>query len=249
MSEILIQAEGLTYRYNANGRTGSRAALSGVTFQLREGERVGLVGPNGAGKSTLFLCLTGILDGFTGELRVAGHSPGDRRSIRTVRDLVGIVFQATDDQLFSPTVLDDAAFGPRNQGASRDEAVLRAREALGRVGFPPSLETAHPHELSGGERRRVALAGVLAMNPRVLLLDEPGSDLDPRGKRGLIELLNSLGGTQIIAAHDLELIRRTCPRTMVMDEGRIVADGATDALLGDAALMEAHGLEVPASLK
>ncbi len=249
MTETLIQVSQLSYRYSENGRARAHPALSELSFECHAGERIGLVGPNGAGKTTLFLCLTGILEGYTGEINIAGHSPADRKSVRAVRNAAGIVFQATDDQLFSPTVLDDVAFGPRNQGLSREESIRLAREALRYVDFPRALEEIHPHELSGGERRRVALAGVLAMKPRVLLLDEPGSDLDPRGKRRLVDLLISIGCAQIVAAHDLELVRKICPRSLILDQGRLVADGVTDELFSNRELMESHGLEVPPSLR
>jgi cobalt/nickel transport system ATP-binding protein len=223
-------------------------ALNGLTFALHPGEAVGLVGPNGAGKTTLFLCLTGVLSPRTGIARVCGLEVGDRAQRRRLPEKVGIVFQNSDDQLFSTTVLDDVAFGPLNLGLDTDEARQRAREALGRVGMA-AQEGRTPFHLSGGEKRRVALAGVLAMRPEVLLLDEPSMFLDPRGRRELIALLNGLGGTRLIASHDLELILATCRRVIVLDAGRIAADGDAPVVLADAQLMEAHGLEVPASMR
>jgi cobalt/nickel transport system ATP-binding protein len=223
-------------------------ALNGLTFAVQPGENVGLVGPNGAGKTTLFLCLTGVLAPRSGVVRIGGLDVSDPGQRRKLPETVGIVFQNSDDQLFSTTVLDDVAFGPLNLGLGTDEARGRAEEALSRVGMAGQGGRI-PFHLSGGEKRRVALAGVLAMRPSALLLDEPSMFLDPRGRRELISLLNGLGGTKLIASHDLELILATCRRALVLDAGRIVADGEATTILGDACLMEAHGLEVPASLR
>lgn len=238
-----IEVQGLSYAYS-----GGHVALDGVTFAVAEGESVGVVGPNGAGKTSLFLCLTGVLPPRAGEVRVAGLDVRDPAQRRRLPRHVGIVFQNSDDQLFSATVLDDVAFGPLNLGLAPDEARARVAEALGRVGMGGQEERV-PYHLSGGEKRRVALAGVLAMRPEVLLLDEPSMFLDPRGRRELIALLGTLGGTRLIASHDLEMILQACGRVLVLDRGRVVADGEARAVLADAALMEAHGLEVPWSLR
>jgi cobalt/nickel transport system ATP-binding protein len=238
----VLDVRGLSYSYPQGS-----PALDGVTFAVEEGERIALVGPNGAGKTSLFLCLCGVLTPQAGDATVAGLSVREPSQRRQLPGQVGIVFQNPDDQLFSTTVLDDVAFGPLNQGLSADEVRSRSAEALARVGLA-GVEDRVPWHLSGGEKRRVALAGVLAMRPRVLLLDEPSMFLDPRGRRGLIELLNDLGGTQLLATHDLELVLRTCGRVLLLDAGRLVADGSARTVLADAALMEAHGLEVPASL-
>jgi cobalt/nickel transport system ATP-binding protein len=225
-----------------------RTALDGLTFSVQPGETVGLVGPNGAGKTTLFLCLTGVLSPRSGVVRVCGLEVNDRAQRRYLPERVGIVFQNSDDQLFSTTVLDDVAFGPLNVGLAPIDARKRAEEALARVGLA-GQEARTPFHLSGGEKRRVALAGVLAMRPEVLLLDEPSMFLDPRGRRELIGLLNDLGDTKLIASHDLEMILATCRRVLVLDGGRIVADGQASAVLADEVLMESHGLEMPASLR
>jgi cobalt/nickel transport system ATP-binding protein len=238
----VLEVRGLTFAYPQ-----CHPALDAVTFSVAEGERVALVGPNGAGKTSLFLCLCGVLVPQGGEVVVAGLNVRDPVQRRRLPGQVGIVFQNPDDQLFSTTVLDDVAFGPLNQGLSSEQVQERATEALARVGLA-NVDDRVPWHLSGGEKRRVALAGVLAMRPRVLLLDEPSMFLDPRGRRGLIELLNGLGGTQVIASHDLEMVLRTCGRVLLLDAGHIVADGPARAVLGDAALMEKHGLEVPTSL-
>jgi cobalt/nickel transport system ATP-binding protein len=223
-------------------------ALEGLSFQVADGESVGLVGPNGAGKTTLFLCLSGVLVPRAERLALCGldlHQAGNRRALPT---RVGIVFQNSDDQLFNTTVFDDVAFGPLNLGLPPEEVKQRVAEALDQVGLT-GLEARVPFHLSGGEKRRVALAGVLAMRPAVLLLDEPSMHLDPRGRRELIRLIQQLPGTKVIAAHDLEMILETCGRTLLLDRGRLTADGPTRQLLADAALMEAHGLEVPYSLR
>lgn len=240
--ETVLDVRGLCFAYPQ-----SPAALDGVTFTVTEGERIALVGPNGAGKTSLFLCLCGVLVPQSGSALVAGLNVRDPIQRKRLPGQVGIVFQNPDDQLFSTTVLDDVAFGPLNQGLPADEVRKRAEEALGRVGLA-GVEERVPWHLSGGEKRRVALAGVLAMRPRVLLLDEPSMFLDPRGRRGLIELLNAVGGTQVIASHDLELVLRTCSRVLLLDAGKLVADGPARSILADTKLMEAHGLEVPASL-
>ena len=242
MSDLAIDATALTYAYPEGAR-----ALDGVTFRALPGESVGLIGPNGAGKTSLFLCLSGVLAAQGGTLRVAGLDLRDKSQRRRLPAHVGIVFQNSDDQLFNATVFDDVAFGPLNLGFSADEVRSRVAEALQRVGMT-GQEQRVPFHLSGGEKRRVALAGVLAMRPSILLLDEPSMYLDPRGRRELIGLIGTLGGTRVLAAHDLELILHTCERTLLLDHGKLIADGPTRTILADAALMEEHGLEVPASL-
>jgi cobalt/nickel transport system ATP-binding protein len=242
-SEKAIDVQGLSYAY-----PGGQLALDAITFSLSPGESVGLVGPNGAGKTSLFLCLTGVLSPRAGSVRVRGLDVRNPAQRKQLPEHVGIVFQNSDDQLFNSTVLDDVAFGPLNLGLSPEEVRQRVGEALGRVGMS-GQENRVPLHLSGGEKRRIALAGVLAMRPEVLLLDEPSMFLDPRGRRDLIDLFTGLGGTKLIASHDLDLIVRCCSRVVVLDHGRIVAEGETRAVLGDGALMEAHGLEVPWALR
>jgi len=209
---------------------------------------VALVGPNGAGKTTLFLRLCGVLPGRPGEASVNGLDPADPAQRKRLPQTVGVVFQNPDDQLFSPTVLEDVAFGPLNLGATPDEARARAGEALRAVGMADAADRV-PFQLSGGEKRRAALAGVLAMRPAVLLLDEPSMFLDPRGRRELIGVIRGLPGTKLIATHDLELVLDTCPRVLVLDAGKLAADGPAEKLLADAELMERHGLEVPYRLR
>ncbi|HMF12039.1 MAG TPA: ABC transporter ATP-binding protein [Gemmataceae bacterium] len=241
-AEPAIRVQALSYVYPGGPR-----ALDAVSFDVASGESVALVGPNAAGKTTLFLCLAGVLPARPGCIALAGLDPADPAQRRQLPAHVGIVFQNSDDQIFNATVIDDVAFGPLNLELPADEVRRRVTEALDRVGMA-GAEARVPFHLSGGEKRRVALAGVLAMRPDVLLLDEPSMHLDPRGRREFIELVNSLGVTKIIASHDLELVLRTCQRALVLDGGRLVADGPAGSLLANKTLMEAHGLEVPHSL-
>jgi cobalt transport protein ATP-binding subunit len=237
MAEPIVQFDAVRYRYP----TGTDA-LDGVTFAVQAGERVALAGPNGAGKSTLVLAMAGFLRA-EGTIRVAGHTltPG---SARDVRRHLGLVFQDADDQLFMPRVGDDVAFGPATMGLAPREVDARVREALAAVGLE-GYEDRVPYHLSVGEKRRAALATVLAMRPQILVLDEPSADLDPRGRRDLINLLSGLEATRLVVTHDLDLAVETCERTVVMDAGRVVADGPTRTVLADADLAAAHGLEVP----
>ena len=226
-----------------------RAALKGVGFTISEGERVALVGPNGAGKTTLFLIVAGVLQGYQGTVKLLGHTPGEQDgNVDTIRE-IGIVFQNTEDQLFHTTVFDDIAFGPLNMGLPRDVVHDRVHKVMKRVGLPEDVETAFPLHLSSGQRRRVALAGVLAMEPKMLLLDEPSSDLDPRGRRELIALLNDLNITKIISSHNMDLVADTCDRALVLDGGECVADGSVREVLGNEDFIMEHGLEVPKTLK
>lgn len=233
----------LSHRY-ADGRT----ALDGLSFALEPGECVAIVGPNGAGKTTLFLRLCGVLNGRPGQAHIGGLDPAIPEHRKKLPEVVGVVFQNPDDQLFSPTVEEDVAFGPLNMGHTPEEVRERVADALGAVGLSGAGERV-PFQLSGGEKRRAALAGVLAMRPSVLLLDEPSMFLDPRSRRELIGLVRDLPGTKLIATHDLDLVLDTCPRVLVLDAGRLAADGPAEALLADPKLMEKHGLEVPYRLR
>jgi len=217
--------------------------LRDVSLEVLQGERVGLIGPNGAGKTTLFLLACGVLKPCTGEIRLFG------RPIRhgDFRPEIGMVFQNPDDQLFCPSVRDDVAFGPQNLGLSREEMETRVTEALSMTGAQ-ELADRPPHHLSGGEKRMVSIAGVLAMRPRVVIYDEPNANLDIRSRRRLIRFLQASSETILVASHDLELVLEVCSRVMLMDEGNIVANGDPRDMMGDAELMEAHGLERPHSL-
>jgi cobalt/nickel transport system ATP-binding protein len=211
-----------------------------VALRLAVGEKVALVGPNGAGKSTLLLHLNGILRG-QGSLEVAGLRL-ETANLSRIRARVGLVFQNPDDQLFSPTVLDDVAYGPLHMGLSEGEARARALAALeqvGMVGFAERL----PHHLSVGEKKRVAVATVLSMDPELLVFDEPTAGLDPRARRSLIGLMRALPHSMLVSTHDMRMVEELFARTVVMDGGRIVADGPTAELLDDEALLETHGLE------
>jgi len=231
-----IEVEHLSYNY-----PDGRRALYDVSLQIGMGEKVALVGPNGAGKSTLLLHLNGILMSTDGRVRACGFEMR-KENLGKVRAGVGLVFQNPDDQLFSPTVFDDVAFGLLYQGLPEVEVRARVAQALATVGIADFGSRAS-YRLSTGEKKRVALATVLAMDPEILVLDEPTSGLDPRGRRSFINLLRSLSQTMLVATHDLNLVRELLPRTVVLDGGRVVADGATTDILTDAPLRAAHGLE------
>ena len=217
-------------------------ALDGIALTLSAGDKVALVGPNGAGKSTLMLHLNGILRG-KGGLTVAGI-PLNEKNLPLIRAAVGLVFQNPDDQLFSPTVFEDVAFGPLHMGLPEDEIRRRVDTALESVRMSAYRDRLS-HHLSVGEKKRIAIATVLAMNPRLLVLDEPSAGLDPRARRTLIHLLRDLDITMLVSTHDLAMVRELFPRMVIMDEGRIVADGPTRELLENQSLLEAHGLEKP----
>ncbi len=216
-------------------------AIKGVSLTVGEGEKVALLGPNGAGKSTLLMHLNGILRG-NGDIEIMGQRLCNH-NIRSIRAQVGLVFEHPDDQLFSPTVLDDVAYGPLYMGLPKDEVLERARWALEQVGML-GFEERMPHRLSLGQKKRVAIATVLSMRTPILALDEPTSSLAPSARRELIHLLRELPQTMIVSTHDIPMVRELFPRTIVMDEGRVVADGDTEIILSDVALLEAHGLEV-----
>ncbi len=242
MSHHLVEVRDLCFVYPDGVE-----ALSGVSFRITHGEAVALVGANGAGKSTLLLHLNGCLKPTHGEVRI-GDVPLTRETMAAARRAIGMVFQDPDDQLFMPTVGEDIAFGPLNAGLPPDEVELRVASALERVDMA-RLRDRPPHKLSAGEKRAVAIATVLAMSPDVLVMDEPSSHLDPRGRRRLIEMLKSFKHTKIITTHDLELVVEVCSRVIVLDHGKVMADGPTLELLNDEALMLAHGLERPHSLR
>jgi cobalt/nickel transport system ATP-binding protein len=217
-------------------------ALRGVSFNLCEGDKVALVGPNGAGKSTLMLQLNGILDG-RGGIEIGGMRL-TRDNLPVIRAMVGLVFQNPDDQLFSPTVFEDVAFGPLHMGLPEAEVLTRVDSALEAVRMSAYRDRLS-HHLSVGEKKRIAIATVLSMNPKILILDEPSAGLDPRARRTLINLLRDLPITMLISTHDMRMVQELFPRTIVMDDGRIVADGMTQAILEDEAFLREHGLEKP----
>jgi energy-coupling factor transporter ATP-binding protein EcfA2 len=259
-----IRVHGLSYFY-----PDGTLALEDVAFAVDSGDSTAVVGPNGAGKSTLLLHMNGLLPGTArpagGHDHAGGaHALGGRRSTEPVvwidgvpvddrnavgiRQRVGLVFQDPDDQLFCNTVIDDVAFGPLNQGKSAAEARAIALCCLAQVGLEAAAERL-PHHLSFGERKRVCLAGVLACAPSVLVLDEPTANLDPRSRRQFIQILEGLSCTKLLASHDLELVLEICRQVVLLDAGRVVATGSSRDILGDLGLMEAHGLELPLSMK
>jgi cobalt/nickel transport system ATP-binding protein len=241
----LLDVRDLAYSY-----PDGHEALRGLTFSLAPGERVALIGPNGAGKSTLLLHLNGLLPdrpAANPAVTVDGL-PLAEPNLPEVRRRVGLLFQDPDDQLFCPTVWEDVAFGPQQLGIREPQLSGLVRDALAQVGLA-GFEDRLPHHLSRGEKRRVCLAGLLACDARLLVLDEPTSDLDPRGRRELMALLTRLPMGQLIATHDLEFVVEICPRAIVLDGGRIVADGPSRQLLDDERLMLAHGLERPHILR
>lgn len=242
MSHHYLRFDDVHYRY-PNGYE----ALCGVSFCITHGEKVALVGANGAGKSTLLLHTNGLLIPSQGEV-VMGGIKLTRRTLPLVRQSVGLVFQDSDNQLFMPTVEEDVAFGPSNMRLEPEEIRRRVTEALDAVGAL-HLRGASPFRLSGGQKKRVAIATVLSMEPSVLVMDEPTSNLDPRARRQIIDLIRHFGHTTLIATHDMEMVLDLCDRTIVMKQGRIVADGSTRHVFGDLALLEECGLEQPCELR
>ncbi|MGW2516639.1 energy-coupling factor ABC transporter ATP-binding protein [Streptomyces sp. NPDC001617] len=233
-----LEVSGLAFAY-----PDGHQALFGVDFRIERGERVALLGPNGAGKTTLVLHLNGILTGGAGTVIVAGLPVG-KRHMAEIRRRVGIVFQDPDDQLFMPTVREDVAFGPAAAGVKGAELEARVDRALAQVGMG-EFKDRPPHHLSFGQRRRVAVATVLAMEPEILVLDEPSSNLDPASRRELADILRSLDVTVLMVTHDLPYALELCPRSLILSEGVIAADGRTAELLSEDALMRAHRLELP----
>jgi cobalt/nickel transport system ATP-binding protein len=233
-----LEVRGLAFAY-----PDGHQALFGVDMTIARGERVALLGPNGAGKTTLVLHLNGILTAGAGEVRVAGL-PVAKENLREIRRRVGIVFQDPDDQLFMPTVRDDVAFGPANLGISGSELDDRVHDALDKVGMADFADRP-PHHLSFGQRRRVAVATVLAMGPEILVLDEPSSNLDPASRRELADVVRALDVTVFMVTHDLPYALELCPRAMVLSGGVIAVDAPTRDLLIDDALLTAHRLELP----
>ena len=238
MSHHIVIVQDLKYAY-----PDGTEALHGISFRLAHGESLAIVGENGAGKSTLLLHLNGYLTPNQGSIQI-GDYPLNKKTLKFVRRSVGMVFQDSDDQLFMPTVYDDVAFGPVNLGLAPEDVDARVMQAL------KTVDTSHlkdrpPYKLSGGEKRSVAIASVLSMSPDILVMDEPTSNLDPKARRKLIELLKSFEHTKIIATHDLDMVLDVCDRTLVIHEGRVTADGPTMEVFKDVALLEQSHLEQP----
>lgn len=238
MSHHIVEAKNLEFTY-----PDSTHALLGISFKIRHGESVAIVGANGAGKSTLLLHLNGYLTPTAGQVRI-GDFPLTRETVQEVRRTVGMVFQDPDDQLFMSTVYDDVAFGPLNLGLPMDEVHERVEIALQTVGLL-DIKDRPPHRLSSGQKRRVAIATVLSMSPDILVMDEPSAGLDPRARRKLIELLKTFKHSKIIATHDLDLVLDICERTIIINEGKIEADGPTAEIFQDEELLTDCHLEKP----
>ena len=241
MSHHLVEMRHVTFTY-----PDGTAALQDVSFRITHGESVALIGENGAGKSTLLLHLNGFLTPMSGSVRV-GDLPVMKSTLPAIRRSIGMIFQHPDDQLFMPTVQDDVAFGPLNLGLPPEEVEARVANALTLVGMA-HVAKKPPYRLSEGQKRSVAIATVLALEPNMLIMDEPSSNLDPKSRRNLINLLRTFTHTKIIATHDLEMALDVCERTIIMHQGRIAADGKTFDLLQNDALLEESHLERPARL-
>lgn len=241
MSHHFIQFSDVHYRY-----PGGVDALCGVTFRITHGEKVALLGQNGAGKSTLLLHTDGLLLPTSGEVNI-GDIPVRKSTLKLIRQTVGLVFQNPDDQLFMPLVADDVAFGPLNMGLPPAEVKRRVEGALSAVGAS-DLAGRPSFELSGGQKRAVAIASVIAMEPDILVMDEPSANLDTGARRRLLDILHGFSHTMIVATHDLDLALELCPRAIVLDHGRVVADGPTATVLADRQLMQSTGMDIPASL-
>jgi cobalt/nickel transport system ATP-binding protein len=241
--DTLIRLCDLTFAYRNNP-----PVFEHLNLEVAAGESLGIVGPNGAGKTTLLLCLAGVLPVRKGCIQIAGLDPSTPTDRRRLPAHVGIVFQNSDDQIIHGTVAEDIAFGPLNLGWPDGKVREAVQEVMRRLGLQ-GLDDRPPHQLSGGEKRRTALAGVLAMQPDILLLDEPSMFLDPKARRELMQHLNQIGQTKLIAGHDLDLVLQTCQRTVLLASGRIQADGPTSEILANARLLEPLGLEVPYRLR
>lgn len=235
MSHHYVKFDNVHYRYPDGFE-----ALRGVSFLITHGEKVALVGANGAGKSTLMLHMNGLLQATEGSV-IIGDVLITKKTLPEIRRTVGLVFQNPDDQLFMPTVEEDVAFGPRNMNLTEEEVNRRVDRALEAVGVS-ELRHQAPYRLSGGQKRSAAIATVLSMEPDILILDEPSSNLDPHARRLLMAQIKEFYHTVIVTSHDLDLVRQTCPRTIIMAHGQIIADGPTSTLLDDAGLMERAGL-------
>jgi len=242
MSHHIVEVQDLNHTY-ADGTQ----AVKGISFRIHHGESVAVVGANGAGKSTLLLHLNGYLTPQSGKVRI-GDFPLTKETVRDIRRTVGMIFQNPDDQLFMPTVYDDVAFGPINLGLPAGEVEKRVDDALSHTGTT-HLRQRPPYRLSGGEKRAVAIASVLAMSPDILVMDEPTSNLDPKARRTLINLLAGFKHTKIIATHDLDMVLDLCERTIVIRDGQVMADGPTDRIFQDVSLLEKSNLEKPLRLQ
>lgn len=233
-----IECRDVTFSYQKG-----REVLRGICLAVEHGESVGLVGANGVGKSTFLKLLVGLITGYEGEIHVQGQ-PVTKKHLTDIRKKVGYVFQDSDSQLFMSTVHDDVAFGPRNYGYSEEETEQRVVDALQKVRIE-ALRDRQIYRMSGGEKKLASIATILAMEPEIVLLDEPSIALDPRNRRNLIGILNDMPETKVIASHDLDMILDTCERTVLLAEGKIICQGDTTEILRDRELLETYGLELP----
>jgi cobalt/nickel transport system ATP-binding protein len=238
---MAVQITGLSFSYPDETK-----ALENINFSLEEGESLGIIGPNGAGKSTLLLHLNGVLK-KDGAVRIFGEVIG-KQNIKKIRRKVGLVFQDPNDQLFMPTVFDDVAFGPLNLGMEKEKIKEKVTSALSQLGLT-GYKTKNPSHLSLGEKKKVSLATVLVLEPQIIVLDEPTANLDPGSKKSFIHTLKKINKTKIIASHDMDSIYDLCTRIMLMNKGRIVAQGNAENILQDKELLEANNLEVPSQLR
>ena len=237
----MIAFQNVSFSYD-----GDNPVVENLSFTIEKGETVGLIGANGAGKSTIMKLLLGLLSG-EGQITV-GDLPMNRRNIPAIRQKVGFVLQDSDNQMFMPTVYEDMIFGPRNYGLGKEEAEQRVDEILSRLNLQ-ALKHRYNHKISGGEKRMAAIAAILAMEPEVILMDEPSTALDPVNRRTVIRTVNALPQTKLIASHDLDMILNTCQRVILLSHGKIAADGDTETILQDKALLEANRMELPFCLQ
>lgn len=242
-----IKIENLTFRYGSRDKGQTAPVLGEISFFLKEGESVGIIGANGAGKSTLLKILVGLLPGYEGTVQVGGLDVV-KDNLADIRRMAGYVFQDSDSQLFMNTVYEDVAFAPRNYGMDEAEVRERTMKALRQTGIE-DLKDRHIYRLSGGQKKLAAIASVLSMGAAVLLMDEPSAALDPGNRRRLIQVLNGLPGSRLIASHDLDFVYDTCERTILLSEGEVVRDGRTKEVLRDEELLRANGLELPLSFR
>lgn len=242
-----IDVKNLTFWYGSRDKGQNEPVLNDIGFSAAENESVGIIGPNGAGKSTLLKILIGLLEGYKGEVKIAGYEVR-KENYPLIRKEAGYVFQDSDSQLFMNTVYEDVAFAPRNYGMGETEVHQRTMEALLRTHIE-ELKDRHIYRLSGGQKKLAAIAAVLSMGARILLMDEPSAALDPKNRKNLIHILNELPGIKIIASHDLDFIYDTCERTILLSEGQIVKDGLTGDILKNRKLLEENGLELPLSFR